>query len=167
MRSLLGGSRCHRRSPAPNCIFFPLQLLDFAHTWSARGDNDIDLFDILRLAAVVHIFIKTDPGWALSATVSSPTFRTTYCNRRTPRQARTPQRPNVAHSVRYTCGIPHLGGPKVRACNSHACCLDRYLRTSPISWEEQQHSLPQHPHLPEVPPTELVGCAHLMFRPTP
>ena len=36
--------------PPHTCGFTP-QLLDPAHTWSERGDNDIDLNDILALAA--------------------------------------------------------------------------------------------------------------------
>ena len=116
---------------------FPLQLLDFAHTWSARGDNDTDLFDAFPLAAAVYIFIKNRSRVGPSATVSSPTSRTACCNRRTPRQAPTPQRPNVAYSVdnsaSYTGGVPHLGGPSPRACNSHVCGLDLYVRTSPGS----------------------------------
>ena len=35
-------------------------LTDLAHTWSDRGNNDIDLSDILALAAAVYMFIKLD-----------------------------------------------------------------------------------------------------------
>ena len=48
----------------PHSEDFPLQLLDFAHAWSERRDNDIHIFDVLSLAAAVHVVIKADPGWA-------------------------------------------------------------------------------------------------------
>ena len=33
----------------------PLQLLDFAHTWSGRSDNDIHIFDILPLSVATYL----------------------------------------------------------------------------------------------------------------
>ena len=87
---------------------------------------------------------STTPHPLPSRIVSSPTSRIAHGNRRTPRQAPVPLRPNVAHSVAnaasYTCGVPHLGSPHLRACHSHASSLDpdlggldRNPRTSPIS----------------------------------
>ena len=40
----------------PHSALFSLQLLDLAHRWSEREDNDI--FDVLPPAATVHIQIK-------------------------------------------------------------------------------------------------------------
>ena len=48
----------------PHRADFPRQLLDLAHEWSERQDNDIHIFGVLSLAAAVYIFSKTDPGWA-------------------------------------------------------------------------------------------------------
>ena len=42
----------------PHSALFSLQLLDLAHRWSERGDNDIHTFDVLPLAASVYIHIK-------------------------------------------------------------------------------------------------------------
>ena len=42
----------------PHSAHFPLQLLDLAHVWSERGDNDIHIFDVLPLAAAVYIFLS-------------------------------------------------------------------------------------------------------------
>ena len=41
----------------PHCALFSLQLLDLAHKWSEREDNDIHIFDVLPLAATVHVQI--------------------------------------------------------------------------------------------------------------
>ena len=45
----------------PHSAFFSLQLLDLAHRWSEREDNDIQIFDVLPLAARVHILVKMNP----------------------------------------------------------------------------------------------------------
>ena len=64
--------------------------LDLAHTWSARGDNDIDLYDILPLAAAVFVFIEIDPEWSHLPRYprALPDLLTNIA-----------QLPNVAHSV--------------------------------------------------------------------
>ena len=41
----------------------PFTSWTLAHTWSDKGDNDIDLSDILALVADVYMFIKLDPAW--------------------------------------------------------------------------------------------------------
>ena len=137
----------------------PVQLLDFSRTWSARGDNDIHLFDIPPLALagpISHGILAHFPNCLLQSQNSSPG-------------------PNVAHSVdnsaSRTCGLPHLGEPKLRACYSHASGLDRYLRASSIALGRttaltaaartsrrchQQYWL-----------TVRVSLQKLMFRPTP
>ena len=43
---------------------FSLQLLDLAHRWSEREDNDIHIFDVLPLATTVYIQIKLNSAWA-------------------------------------------------------------------------------------------------------
>ena len=48
----------------PHSSLFSLQLLDLAHRWSEREDNDIDIFDVLPLAAVVYIQIKLNSALA-------------------------------------------------------------------------------------------------------
>ena len=63
VRSLLERPRC-RRSSSAHSADFPLRFLNFAHVWSERRDDDINIFDVLFLAAAVYIIIKTDPGWA-------------------------------------------------------------------------------------------------------
>ena len=99
-----------------------------------------------------------------SSTVSSPTSRAAWCNRRTPRQAPTPQRPNVADSVdnsaSHTRGVPHIGEP---ATPTPAAWVEIFGRRLSL-WEEQQVLLPQHPNLPAAPPTVLVDCAHLIAK---
>ena len=44
----------------PHCALFSLQLLDLAHRWSEREDNDIHIFYVLLLAATVYIQIELD-----------------------------------------------------------------------------------------------------------
>ena len=39
----------------PHSALFSLQLLDLAHRWSEREDNDIHIFDVLPLAATAYI----------------------------------------------------------------------------------------------------------------
>ena len=42
----------------PHTSGFVFQVLDLTHTWSDSFDHDIDLGDILVLAAAVHMYIK-------------------------------------------------------------------------------------------------------------
>ena len=44
----------------PHTNGFAHLVLDLAHTWSDRGDDVIDLNDILALTAAVYMFIKLD-----------------------------------------------------------------------------------------------------------
>ena len=48
----------------PRSAFFSLQLLDLAHRWSEREDNEIHIFDVLPLTAAVYIQIKLDSALA-------------------------------------------------------------------------------------------------------
>ena len=46
----------------PHTGGFTLQVLDLTHTWSDRGDDVIDLKDILALTAAVYMFIERSKG---------------------------------------------------------------------------------------------------------
>ena len=46
----------------PHSALFSLQLLDLAHRWSEREDNDFHIFDVLPLAATVYIsWLRLNP----------------------------------------------------------------------------------------------------------
>ena len=53
---------CKTSEPPPHSplhsAHFPFQLLDLAHVWSERQDNDIHISDVFTLAAAVYIFRK-------------------------------------------------------------------------------------------------------------
>ena len=120
----------------PHSADFPLQLLDFAHTWCQRGDNGIDIFDVLPLAAAV---CPISYGILIAAIG--------------PHQPPTPQRHNVADSVdnsaSHTRGVPHIGDPKIASLqllrlqpgsrSSDVVCLSgkddsSYCRSTRTSW---------------------------------
>ena len=119
----------------PHTADFPLQLLDFAHTWSARGDNDIDLFDILPLAAAVYIFIKTDPGRAHQPRYprALPELLAAIAELLARRQPHNSPTLHTAWTILQVTRAAFHILERVRACNSYACGLDRNLRTSSIS----------------------------------
>ena len=62
--------------PASHQRVCPSQILDLAHTWSDRGDDDIDLSDILALTAAFNMFIKLDPAAATTAPRTLPELLT-------------------------------------------------------------------------------------------
>ena len=97
---------------------FALQLLDLAHTWSVRDDNDIDLNDILALAAAVYMFIENGSRVGPSATISSHTSR---------HPDLLTAGPNVAISedisASHTREVPHVGCRRVRAGNPYTLSM--------------------------------------------
>ena len=78
---------------------FPLQLMDFTHSWSERRDNDTQIFDVFPLPAGVFFFNQNGSRVGIRTSVSSPTSRSARGSRRNLHQAQVPQRPDVAHST--------------------------------------------------------------------
>ena len=85
---------------------FTLQVLDMAHTWSDRSDNDIDLNDILALVAAVYMFIRMDPCMAAAATVSPRASRTAHRSCRASHQAQPHNAPALPQSEDSSAGHP-------------------------------------------------------------
>ena len=69
------------------------------------------------------------PGGALSRSIFAHFPNCLLQSQNSSPGATAPERPNVAHRVDM-CGVSHLGGPKLRACNSYAGGLDRFPRTA-------------------------------------
>ena len=156
----------------PHTADFPPQFLD-SPTHGLQGcDNDIDHFDILPLAAAVHVFIKTDPVWAyqprylrplpeLLAAIAellawrqphnAPTLHKAWTIRQDTRAEF-----HILKVLNYELATPTL-----------AAWIDIFRRCLSL-WEEQQLLLPQHPNLPEAPPnclTVLISLQKLMSKP--
>ena len=102
---------------------FTLQLSELDHTWSARCDVDIDLFDVLTLAGAVYIVDSTllQQPQALCALSALFTAIAELLAMYQPHNA------PMLHG--QFSGVSRVGGPKVRACHSYACCLDSNLRS--------------------------------------
>ena len=140
----------------PRSADFPLQLLDFAHAWSDRRDNDIHIFNVLSLAAAVSFFIKADPGWAqeprytrplpdLLAAIAGLLARRQLHNAPTMHSAWTIQQITraefrILEVLNYEFATP-----------TPAACIEIFERRF-SHWEEQQIQLPHHSHIPAAPP---------------
>ena len=66
---------------------FSLQLLDLAHRWSERQDNNIHIFDVVSLAATVYIFINMNPAPAQGPLADLPVAIARLLARRQPDSA--------------------------------------------------------------------------------
>ena len=142
----------------PHSAHFPLQLLDFAHTWSERGENDIHIFDVLSLAAAVFSFIKTDPGWAYESQYPRPLPELLAAiaelfARRQPHNAPTLQTAWTNQQVSHILEVfNELATP------TPAALIDIFERR-PCLLEEQQLQLP--PEHPCCATNSVTDCAHL------
>ena len=134
---------------------FAVQLLHLAHNWSVMESNDIDLDDILSLAAAVHMFIKIDPESPASHDIlahfstSNPT--TLQCCTQRGQFGKS-------HARSSTCWMSwgfELATP------TPAAWVEIFGRRLSL-WEEEQLSLPQHPNFLAAPPTVLADCTRLI-----
>ena len=145
----------------PNTGGFTLQVLDLAHVWSDRGDSDIDLSDILALAAAVHIFMKLNPPLPQGTPARFPN-----CSQRLEHFS-----PGTSPMTFQFCTqrgpSSRLPAPSSIFWKFWALSLQP-VRT-PAAWVQiirhrlslpQQQQLLQPPHPLAVPSAAVTGCAH-------
>ena len=113
----------------PHSAFFSLQLLDLAHRWSEREDNDIHIFDVFPLAATVYLLVKMNPARApdppqpVRPVADLPTVIARLLARRQPHNA-PPL--HAAWTIQQIVSeeVSHPGSTQLRAWNIHASSLD-------------------------------------------
>ena len=138
----------------PHIGGFTLQVLELAHVWSDRGDSDIDLSDILALAAAVHMFMKLNPphasrtahsDWSTSHQARPMTFQ--FCTRRGP-SSRLPAPSSIFWK---------FWALSLQPARTPAAWVQ--ILTRRLSLPQQQQS-PQPPHPLAVPSAAVSGCGH-------
>ena len=135
---------------------FPLQLLDFAHAWSERRDNDI------------QFFLKNRSRWAyeprytrpipdlLAAIVGLLARRQLTTHRRCTQHGQF----SKLHVQSFTSWILEVLNCEL-ATPTPAAWIEIFERR-PSLWEEQQLQLPHRPQIPASPPIAFADGAHLI-----
>ena len=153
---------CKTSLPPPHCAHFPLYLLDFAHVWFEREDNDVHIFDVLPRAAAVYIF----SAWILGGLSFHGTPSHLLICLRQSQDSSPDASPTTAHCVDHSancyCAASHPGSCQLRVHNSHTRSLIEVFERRLSLWQEQQLQPPFRPHIPRAPLAVLADSAHLI-----
>ena len=103
----------------PHSAHFSLQLLNLAHRWYERQDNNIHIFDVLSPATTIHTFIKMNPAPTQDPQqhAHSLAVRSARGNRKTPCQMPDTTTVHNHHQTPPSDKTTHKSDKKTITCN--------------------------------------------------